>query len=67
MEAASLPMLGKTSRDLTLSDLALDAAIEIEKFEATGHPSFVALKQLGGALDASTTSDLTMVPVPPRT
>jgi hypothetical protein len=60
---ASSPMLGNASRNLTLSDLALESAIEIEKCQATGKASFVALKQLGQALDASATRDLTLFPV----
>jgi hypothetical protein len=61
--AASSVLPGTESGNLTLSDLALDAAIEIEKFESAGTASFVALKQLGQSLARSTNGDLTLVPV----
>jgi hypothetical protein len=60
---ASSPMLGSASRNLILSDLALEAAIEIEKVEAGEKAPFNALERLGQTLDQSTTGDLTLFPV----
>ena len=60
--AASSVLPGTESGNLTLGDLALDAAIEIEKFESTGRASFVALKQLGQSLARSTNGDLYWFP-----
>lgn len=64
MQAMTFPSsLNNASRNLVLSNLALDAAIEIDEFKSTGSGSFAALMQLGKALTESTISDLTMVPM----
>jgi hypothetical protein len=61
--SSAISPISNSTANLTLSDLALDAAIELERYSIVGREKFEAVGQLSKLLSQRGLSDLALMPV----